>query len=525
MTTTYSAPNESPLVDMILPLARIRPSNFNPRKRFDEASLQELADSIREHGLLEPIVVRPIEGTLKKGEGYEYEIVAGERRYRASKLAGLLTIPSRIHPYLDDAAALRLAIIENVQRQDLDPVEEAEGYRQLANLGMKQREIAESIHRSQPAVANAMRILDLPEGVLERIRKGELTASHGVAIAAWKDFPAVASKVAELAVANKWTTKQAEKPLEQGWAFTSALQGAKLIRDLYEARFDRKVCQKCPFEAYRNPSHSYGYCFKPEHFDELNEAAKVTQEAERQERIQAALAKASAEGKKLPNLSDLQSASYEKLSPIAADNPTGCTESCAHRGNALGHSGEVLAICTDPAHYRKLKAADTRAEHKAAREEGRELLAETERRIDALQEIGPREIAVIAMVALEPYFVRKEIEAACNRQGLNRLIAPLRNERYGDRGKELDRSNNHSLLAKASAVEVGKIVLEAILRSEISRRYVEHSESHSLATDFYLGAARAKPCKLAGLPCDPATCVQRCPKAEAIQEATHEAAS
>jgi ParB/RepB/Spo0J family partition protein len=487
---TYSAPNS--LIDLVVPLVRVRPSTFNPRKKFDEAALLELADSIREHGLLEPIVVRPIDGSMVNGDGYHYEVVAGERRYRASIMAGLGQIAVRIHPSLSDEAALRVAIIENVQRVDLDPIEEAAGYRALAELGMKQREIAESVKRSQPAVANAMRLLDLPEDVQERIQKGELSASHGVAIASWKHLPAVASKLAEVAASNGWTTKATEAPFGQYWAFVTPLKNAGLARELYDAHFDRKVCQKCPFEAYRNTGTGYGLCFKPEHFDELNETAKTTQEAERQAKIQAALSKAKADGVKLPKISALSSGSYELLGS-AGTLPAGCTETCSCRGQALGYSGEIVLICTDPAHYRKLKAADTRAQNKTGREHGAELLAELESRIDSLDELGPREMAVIAIVALESYHVRKEIAGVCTRQGVGRLIAPLHNDSYGDHGKRLDQSKNRGIVAESTALELGKVVLEAIVRCEINRRYFDRATDESLGTDFYLDGKTQAP--------------------------------
>ncbi len=153
-----------------LPLARIEPRAGQPRTEFDDESLQELADSVREHGIIQPIVVRPL------GDGY-YQIIAGERRWRAARLAGLREAPVRILE-ADDRKASEIALVENLQREDLNPVEEALGYKSLgAQYGLTQEEIAQRVGKSRPVIANAMRILTLPEEVLELLKSGDLSMS------------------------------------------------------------------------------------------------------------------------------------------------------------------------------------------------------------------------------------------------------------------------------------------------------------------------------------------------------------
>ena len=158
-----------------LPLHKIEPNPDQPRRDFDPEELEELAESIRTHGVIQPLTVREMPN------GY-YQIIAGERRWRASRLAGLEEIPAVIIE-ADDKKAMELALIENLQRSDLNPVEEANGYDSLIQeYGLTQEEAAARVGKSRPAVANALRLLSLCEGVLDKVRSGELTAGHARAI-------------------------------------------------------------------------------------------------------------------------------------------------------------------------------------------------------------------------------------------------------------------------------------------------------------------------------------------------------
>ena len=163
----------------ILPLQKVEPNPDQPRQDFDEEQLQALAESISLHGIMQPLAVREVSG------GY-YQIIAGERRWRAARLAGLKEVPVVIME-ADDKTTMELALIENLQRQDLNPVEEALGYRSLMEeYGLTQEETAERVGKSRPAVANALRLLTLCPQVLEMVRAGSLTAGHARAIAALK---------------------------------------------------------------------------------------------------------------------------------------------------------------------------------------------------------------------------------------------------------------------------------------------------------------------------------------------------
>ena len=156
-------------------LSEIQPRRDQPRKNFDLESLQQLADSIAEHGLLQPVVVREALG------GY-YEIIAGERRWRAAKMAGLSEIPVTILS-ADDRKASELAIIENVQREDLNPMEEAAGYKKLMDdYGLTQEQVASRVQKSRPAVTNALRLLSLGETLQKKVSSGKLSAGHARAL-------------------------------------------------------------------------------------------------------------------------------------------------------------------------------------------------------------------------------------------------------------------------------------------------------------------------------------------------------
>ncbi len=173
-----------------VPIDRVQRSELNPRKNFAEKELKELADSIREKGLVQPLVVRP----AKNAPGH-YEIVAGERRWRAAQIASLRTIPVIIRS-LSDQEALELAIIENVQRSDLNAIEEAGGYRELVErFGYTQEELGQIIGKSRSHLANTMRLLKLPESVQALVRDGSLSAGHARALIGREDAETVAVEI------------------------------------------------------------------------------------------------------------------------------------------------------------------------------------------------------------------------------------------------------------------------------------------------------------------------------------------
>lgn len=186
-------------------IAQVKPNKYQPRQRFDDASLAELAASIREHGLLQPIMVRPMVGELG------YELVAGERRLRAARLAGLERIPAIIRA-IDDRASAEAALIENVQREDLNPVERARAFSALIErFGLTQAEVAQRVGLDRSSVANIVRLLDLEPEILEMLETGALSLGHGKALLS---LPSGEGRVARArqAAEEGWNVRRLESP-------------------------------------------------------------------------------------------------------------------------------------------------------------------------------------------------------------------------------------------------------------------------------------------------------------------------
>ena len=185
--------------DTILPVARLRPNPLQPRKDFDQGALESLADSLRQKGVIQPLVVRPV--------GDDYEIVAGERRWRAAQIAQLHEVPVVIRD-LDDTEVLEVAIIENIQREDLNAIEEALGIKALVDrFGHTQEKIAEALSKSRSHIANLMRLLALPDEVQAMVRAGTISAGHARALIGTPDPVALARRVAVQGLSVRETEK------------------------------------------------------------------------------------------------------------------------------------------------------------------------------------------------------------------------------------------------------------------------------------------------------------------------------
>jgi len=191
-----------------VPIEFLSPNPNNPRKSFNDEDLESLVASIKEKGIVQPIIVRPV------GSEGRYEIIAGERRWRAAQRAGLHNVPVAVHE-ATDKEALELAIVENVQRADLNPIEEATGYQQLIDaFGYSQNDIAGSIGKSRSHIANTLRLLKLPEGVRAYLKDGRLTAGHARALIGAADPEAMAKQIVEAGM----TVRDAEVLGDQGKA-------------------------------------------------------------------------------------------------------------------------------------------------------------------------------------------------------------------------------------------------------------------------------------------------------------------
>lgn len=480
----HSAPNSHD-VFAELDVERILVAGFNPRSTFTEESLAELAESIRQHGLLEPLIVRPkIHNDAHARDEKRrplFELIAGERRLRAAKLAGLQVVPVRVVD-VDDRTAHELALVENIAREGLNPIELAAGFQALADLGMKQREIGERIGRSQPVVANTLRLLTLPPDVQERIRSGELSMAHGVALARFAKFPEACSAIAETAVASKTTSKQLE---EDGVPFQYVLGQKGLVHTVGEYESIVKTdCERCPFDAYRKGQWS-GYCLYPAHYQALKAEADAERDKELRVKIAEVQVSAEASGEgQLPILDRLEYGTYENLDNGLQPHglaPAGCRlAECPSYRRAIRH-GRATTLCMDPKCFKRLRTAQTKAENKA-----RKLAIQTRAKQLAvatkpLQEIGPREAAIVAAYALS-HVNPEAIAEAGKARGLpenarlrpDTTTAKVLMERYA----QLDPRD--LLLAVVEAI------LQGEASTELSNTYT-YGDVHYHAGEWYLG--------------------------------------
>jgi len=189
-----------------IPLSQLRPNPYQPRKRFDDDAISELAESIKEHGVIQPIIVR----SVLKG----YEIIAGERRWRAARVAGLATIPAVVRDF-SDRQVMEIALIENLQREDLNPMEIAAAYQQLIDaFSLTQEELSTKVGKSRSHIANFLRLLQLPEKVREYVSRGTLSMGHARAIAGLNSEKAMI-ELADRAIREQWSVRELEDAIRR----------------------------------------------------------------------------------------------------------------------------------------------------------------------------------------------------------------------------------------------------------------------------------------------------------------------
>lgn len=219
----------------MLPIVKVEPRADQPRRVFDEVALEELSESLRKHGMIQPITAR------KLPSGY-YQIIAGERRWRAARLAGLKTVPVRVIE-ADDRQAMEMALVENLQREDLNPIEEAQGYKTLMNeYGMTQEQAAEAVGKSRPAVANALRLLSLAPEVLALVEDGKLSAGHARALLQLRDGHhqlSAAKKVIEQQLSVRQTENLAARLVKELQAAEPAVD--RTVRVNYVEEVERRL--------------------------------------------------------------------------------------------------------------------------------------------------------------------------------------------------------------------------------------------------------------------------------------------
>lgn len=230
-----------------LRMSDIEPNRNQPRQQFDDGSIAELADSIRQHGLIQPIVVRPV--------GANYQIVAGERRWRACRMLGLSEVSAIIKDFTDEETA-QIALIENIQREDLNPIEEAQAYRSLMDeYGMTQEQLSKAVGKSRSAIANSVRLLNLPDTLVEMLKKREISVGQAKAIAAVENEEDMVS-LAKDAAAGKITVRGIEKIAAKGngenvpeekKGMESPAEKKESPKEAGETAAENSFCESTPF--------------------------------------------------------------------------------------------------------------------------------------------------------------------------------------------------------------------------------------------------------------------------------------
>jgi|GEM_PF-2705808 len=353
----------------LVPIQLLHPNPNNPRKKFDQDSLNKLTESIKQVGILEPILC--VKNMLDEWGSFELRIVAGERRYRAALAAGLKEVPVIIRDLTPDQE-FEVMLTENIQRQDLDPIEEAQAFAAALTRGWKQTELAERLGISQAQVANRLRLLKLPDQVQDLISREIISPGHGLALvkvaaapelvkAIAKEFQDYGVPVARAADIVDREIRSQSRPLYSGqWNAPKFNHQTTCINS------------KCKYRVHAvawEDGKEHAYCIKPECWEKYQaEAIQVEREAKMAElRAKAQAAGQETEQVELPKLKDLDNNSYNRFtyySDIKIDECIGCEKIV----DALNYNDEVVQICTDTACWKKKAQAKIREKAKATRE-------------------------------------------------------------------------------------------------------------------------------------------------------------
>lgn len=342
-----------------IPIDHIVPNPKNPRKTFDQEELEKLAQSIREVGILQPLVVVPQEDGMLR-------IVAGERRWRAAQMAGLRSVVAVVRK-LTPAQEAEIALIENLQRKDLDPIEEAQAYQELLREhGYTQEALGEKLGVSQSHIANRLRLLRLPDEVKENISRKILSAGHAHALLKLEKAPAIMKKAAEALAEEQVPVAKAAEAI----AKVIAEEGKPLFHDYNgKPEFDTGPCEKC---AYRVMGNRWGYgeekpyCIKPSCWERKQQEARQAREQAVADRVK----KLAKKGQGVVELDKFDWNQYEEFRDykIQGMDLSEC-ENCEHKKVAKrSYSDELTEACFQPSCFKKKQAAATREKNKEARE-------------------------------------------------------------------------------------------------------------------------------------------------------------
>ena len=368
---------------VMIPVGQIGPNPYQPRLQFDEEEMAELIASVRERGVQQPILVRTTPKAKPNGQAKEdtppapYQLVAGERRLRACKAAKRRFIPAIVRDDLSDVQSAELALLENVQRSNLNVIEEARAFRRLMlDFRMKEERIAKKVGKSVATVKDTLRLLALPGEVQTLLIARKLTASHGQQLLRLAPFESVCREVARRAAAEGIpATSLAQEPLPGA----RQLRDSKLIVELdFRTRFDWKSeCGSCPHKAYVVSGY-HSYCLKPDEYQRKQneaiersklEAARILDEAKKSEDGEV-------------DTESLPPNSYRDLTH--ADLPAGCCETCLCRSATTDPRDPTKkrAICLDPSRFSELVQAERKAHEETRQRKFTEFWREAIRRLN-----------------------------------------------------------------------------------------------------------------------------------------------
>ena len=437
MAMEYKIPFLEPGPEIVR-LVDIEPNPDNPRKNFNPEALEQLAASIRAVGILQPLVVTQI--PTESNQFPRYRIVCGERRWRAAKLAGLTSVPVIVKD-LADYEIQAVMLIENLQREDLDPIEEARALRVLVDHGWKQIDLAERLGVSQPHIANRIRLLELPAEVLESISRGILTVAHGKMLLTIKRWPKFLKAIVDEVITQDLKAGALEDLINREIRWSRG-KWSKALFSTYPSEespvFDVASCDSCKdrVEASDYSDNKSPFCMRPECWGTKQSEAINLARKQEEERAQKALDRAKAKGKKVVKLKNLPEGGYfASYAPEMQYVDKGKCASCESWVTAQDTGGRIVEICLDPACAKKQKAAAVRAK-------AQETKAETQAKIERVGAQAQRSVTAVTGPQITPE-LRELVKTA--RQQWGALRNKDRNATYGDAKAELA-INQESLL-------------------------------------------------------------------------------
>ncbi len=438
----------------MVPIELLCPNPNNPRKRFDEEELDKLTASVRQLGVLSPILV--------VADGEKYRIVAGERRYRAAKAAGFEEVPVLVRE-LTESEEFEVMLTENLQREDLDPIEEAQAYTEAVSRGWKQTELAERLGISQAQIANRIRLLKLPGEVQEDISREILSAGHGLALVKVAHVPGAVEEIKNTLVEENISVADALKEVDHH----IAIKGTPLHKHTYSPpQFDvNKIClkSKCKMRLYGKRKYETidePYCMDPDCWVKHQEAARA---AEIEKQAKDVLEEdEDTDASTVPRLRDLEVNEYAYFNPhVKIEDCAGCE----HIVGALNYADELVKVCTDPECFRQKRNAAYEEILRKERAE-QEAFEQKKEAITASYGIESQEDVIFMIMQvidlIDWHSCHDAAELVCKRLGINRnaIEDEELSELIVDKLKKLPKTLDTTL---AYVLEQGHIRLYQIL--------------------------------------------------------------